>query len=109
SGQPRAPPPSTTDGDEASLVTSSARDMMSPLGHLGSSDRAGLSVPHWTDDLGVDRTMSSASGDGSPPSGAEHGFGARTIGSSLLGDLPPLKSRPGMRGSPVRLCPICRV
>ncbi|KAF4680851.1 hypothetical protein FOZ60_012874, partial [Perkinsus olseni] len=97
SGQPRAPPPSTTDGDEASLVTSSARDMMSPLGHLGSSDRAGLSVPHWTDDLGVDRTMSSASGDGSPPSGAEHGFGARTIGSSLLGDLPPLKSRPGMR------------
>ncbi|KAF4680356.1 hypothetical protein FOZ60_013671 [Perkinsus olseni] len=103
SGQPRAPPPSTTDGDEASLVTSSARDMMSPLGHLGSSDRAGLSVPHWTDDLGVDRTMSSASGDGSPPSGAEHGFGARTIGSSLLGDLPPLKSRPGMRGSPVKV------
>ncbi|KAF4724025.1 hypothetical protein FOZ62_024149, partial [Perkinsus olseni] len=101
SGQPRAPPPSTTDGDEASLVTSSARDMMSPLGHLGSSDRA---VPHWTDDLGVDRTMSSASsGDGSPPSREEQGFGPRTTGSSLLGDLPSLKPRPGMRGSPVKL------
>ncbi|KAF4658673.1 hypothetical protein FOL47_007885 [Perkinsus chesapeaki] len=116
SRHPRAPPPSTTDGEEIS-VTSSTSALLSPLGRLGTSSRGGkstpkpffhgitpgLSAPHWSEDIGVDRSMSSegsGGGSGGSPSITE---GLGSSGTRLLGELPPLRPRPGARGSPVKL------